>query len=81
MFITRRLRQPIQPFIKCRAFSADDFLDTQDVDSDAEEESGTAAKKVKALNKKKNKSIAGVNPKQRLENLQTFYDAAEASLK
>ena len=80
MFITRRLRQPLQPFFQCRLFSVDD-IDTPDVDSDAEEDGAANAKKAKVMSKKKSKNATIVNPKQRVENLQTFYDAAEAALK
>lgn len=81
MFMTRRLRQPLQPFFQCRSFAVDDYLDTPDVDSDAEDDGAATAKKAKVMSKKKNKNSTTVNPKQRVENLQTFYDAAEAALK
>lgn len=66
------------PFIKARAFSKDDYLDTVDVDSDLEED---AAPVKKVRNKKNKDSMDGLNPKQKAEALQQFYDASEKALK
>ena len=79
MLISRRLRQPLQPFFKARSFSVDDYLDSVDVDSDLEEDAAPV-KKVRTPKRSKD-SLTGLNPKQKAEVLQQFYDAAEKSLK
>ena len=80
MLVSRRLRQSCQPFIKCRGFAKKD--DSVSVEGEAESEKQKFTKKKPIRNQKPEEGaeMGSMNPKQKIDAMQTFYDASEIAL-